>query len=305
MSEPSQDMALLVASVDLGGFSAAAQQFDRTPSAVSKAMTRLEERLGVRLLYRTTRRLALTPEGELYYHRAKHILGEIQEIESTITQGATQPRGLLRISVGVAFGMHQLIPAIPEFRARFPQLELAIDVSDRLVDLLQDHTDVAIRNAQLRDSTLVARKISETFRTICAAPSYLKRRGEPTTPHDLLGHDCLGLMDSPHLSRWPFITPGQAQVDLLHVPTPVTASSADALLQMAIDGVGIIRLGDVIAGPAIRAGALVPLLVDQHQSEPLPINAVMPPGRQRSAKTRVFLDFLIEKFAHAPWRHHQ
>ncbi|MBL8525255.1 MAG: LysR family transcriptional regulator [Betaproteobacteria bacterium] len=299
MDKPGE-MRAFVRSVELGGFSAAARDLDLTPSALSKLVTRLEDRLGVRLMNRTTRRLALTAEGDAYFASAKRILADIEEAETEVTRFSDSPKGLLRINVGVAFGMHQLAPALPRFLEKYPEIELDITMTDRLIDLVEEGADVAIRNGHLRDSSLVARRICDLHRVICASPIYLKKHGAPKSPQDLLNHNCISISGAPHLRRWPFDT--RNGMETIEVGGNVSANNAETLLQLAATGVGIIRLADVIVGDGIRAGWLVPLLEDVHHREPLPLSAVYLPGKHKSPRVAAFVSFLVETFANSPWR---
>jgi DNA-binding transcriptional LysR family regulator len=293
-------MTAFVRTVELGGFSLAARDLGLTPSAVSKLVTRLEDRLGVRLLNRTTRKLALTPEGEAYFHRSQRIIADIAEAENELAQFRAKPKGLLRINVGTAFGMHQLSPALPAFLARYPEVQVELTITDRLVDLLDEGADLGIRLGSLVDSSLVARRICDLDRVICASPAYLKRHGTPRKPDELLRHNCLSVAYAPNLRRWPFMTP--EGVRHIEVSGNVNANNADTLLQLACLGVGIIRLSDAIVGAAIGDARLVPLLEDVHHREPLPLHAVYPQGRHRSPRVAAMIDFLVERFAAAPWR---
>ena len=299
MSAPS-DMMAFVRAVELGGFSIAAREMGLTPSAISKLVTRLEDRLGVRLLNRTTRRLALTPEGEAYFHRSQRILADIGEAENEVARFRAQPKGLLRINVGSAFGMHQLVPALPEFLARHPEMQVELTLTDRVVDLIEEGADLGIRLGKLIDSSLVARKVCDVERVVCASPGYLRKHGTPRKAQDLLGHNCLSMAHAPGLRRWPF--EARDGVKHLEVSGNATASSADALLQLALLGLGVIRLSDVIVGGAIGDGRLVALLEDVHHKEPLPLHAVYPQGRHRSPRVAAMVDFLVEHFSQAPWR---
>jgi len=281
MSSPS-DMSAFVRAVELGGFSNAARELGLTPSAISKLVTRLEDRLGVRLLNRTTRRLALTPEGEAYFHRSQRILADIGEAENEVARFRAQPKGVLRVNVSTAFGLHQLAPALPEFLARHPEVQVELTISDRVVDLIEEGADLGIRLGALADSSLVARRICELERVVCASPAYLGKWGTPKEPEDLLKHNCLCIAYSPSLQRWPFAAKDGARH--IEVSGNASANTADALLRLALAGLGIIRLSDVIVGEAIREGKLVPLLQDVHHSEPLPLHAVYPQGRHRSPK---------------------
>ncbi len=294
------EMKAFVRSVDLGGFSAAARDLDLTPSALSKLVTRLEDRLGVRLMNRTTRKLSLTAEGEAYYESAKRILNDIEEAETEVTRFSDQPKGLLRINVGVAFGLHQLSPALPRFLEKYPDIELDITLTDRMVDLVEEGADVAIRNSVLRDSSLVAKKICDLHRVICASPSYLKKHGTPKTPEDLRDHNCISISGAPQLRKWPFDVTGR--VEHIEVKGNVTANNAESMLQLAVAGVGIIRLADVIVADGIRAGWLKPILTDCHHVEPLPLSAVYPHGKHKSPRVAAFVNFLVETFSDTPWR---
>lgn len=292
-------MTAFVRSVQLGGFSAAARALSLTPSAVSKLVTRLEAELGVRLLNRTTRKLSLTPEGAVYLERARRIVADIEEAEAEVAAYRRRPKGLLRLNVLVAFGRRQVIPALPRFLERYPDIEIDLELSDRRADLLAE-ADLAIRLGDLGDAPLVARKICDVQRVICAAPSYLARRGTPRRPEDLLSHRCLSVSGFPELRRWPFETRQGRRV--IEVSGNVTANGGEALLELAVLGVGIVRLLDFVSQPEIAKGTLQPLLLDSHAAEPIALHAVYAPGRHRSPKITAMAEFLLENFGHAPWR---
>jgi DNA-binding transcriptional LysR family regulator len=294
------DMRAFLTAIDRGSFSAAAAELGLTPSAVSKLLNRLENRLGVRLINRTTRRLALTPEGEIFAARARQIVADIAEAEAEVTRARGAPRGLLRVNSGTAFGLHQLTPALPDFLARYPELTLELSISDRLIDLVAEHADLAVRSGRFSDSSLVMRKITDLERVICGAPAYFQRRGTPRAPDELRGHDCIVVTAQSGLHRWPFET--RSGHDVIEIVPRVRTDDAEAALRLAIEGAGIVRLADVIVSDAIKAGKLVPILTDVHHVEPFPLSAVFHAGRHRLPKVRVFLDFLVERFAHAPWR---
>ena len=296
--DTTNDMRAFVRVVEYQSFSAAAVVLGLTPSAVSKLVSRLEDRLGVRLLHRTTRRLALTSEGEVYFARARQILADIEEAEAEVTRSRGSPRGRLHVHTSNAFGVHQLAPALPEFLMRYPDIEVELSITDRIVDLVGERADVAIRGGPIADTSLSARKIGEFERTICAAPSYLARRGVPRTPAELASHVCV--VAAPMPSRWPFRT--RTGLDLVEIMPRVTTDNGEAAMRLALGGAGIARLADVIIGEPIRSGLLVPLLTDVHHTELLPLSAIYLAGRHRLPKVRVFLDFLVEQFASAPWR---
>ena len=292
------DMRAFVRVVEHESFSAAAGVLGLTPSAVSNLVCRLEERLGVRLLHRTTRRLALTSEGEVYFARARHILSDIDEAEAEVARSRGSPRGRLHVNTSIAFAVHQLAPALPEFLTRYPDIQVDLSITDRVVDLVEEHADVTIRNGRIVDMALAARKIADFERVICAAPSYLSRHSMPNSPADLAKHVCIAMKTTS--IRWPFrMGDGIEHVEI----TPrVTTDNGEAALQLALDGGGIVRLSDMMLGKPISRGLLVPLLADIHYSEPLPVSALYLAGRHRLPKVRVFLDFLVERFASAPWR---
>jgi DNA-binding transcriptional LysR family regulator len=296
----SAEMSAFVHAVEQGGFSAAARDLGLTPSALSKLVTRLEDRLGARLLQRTTRRLLLTPEGEVFFTRAQRILAAIDEAEAEVTEANASPRGTLRLHSGSAFGMHQLAPAIPRFLARYPDVRLEITISDQPLATMEEGIDLAIRIGPLDESSMVARRIFNLQRVICASPGYLARCGTPQTPDDLQKHNCLWITSLPALRRWPFDT--EEGIRVVNVGGNVAANTAETVLQLAIAGVGITRLTDVIVGEAIACGELIPILADWHHAEPAPLFATYPSGRHLSPKVKVMVDFLVEEFSSAPWR---
>lgn len=295
-----QDMRIFAAVARHGSFTAAAQGEGLTASAVSKLITRLEARLGARLLNRTTRRVALTPEGTLYLAHCRRILDEIAFAEAEVAASGETPRGKLRINTGVAFAMHQLAPALPDFLARYPDIQPELTVTDRVVDLLSENADMAIRTGRVVDNALVMRKICDLERVICASPAYLEKHGRPQRPEELLGHECITISTLPDLSRWPFLIDGELRH--LEVAGRIRVDNAETLLQLVIAGLGIFRSADNLVGEPIRRGLLVPLLTHAHYVEPVPLAAVYPQGRHHSPAVRAFVDFLVERFAHAPWR---
>jgi len=297
--DATSDLRVFVRVLDRGSFSSAAKDLGLTPSAVSKLVSRLEDRLGARLLERSTRRLMLTPEGEGFLARARRIVADIEEAEAEFMRLRGAPRGTLRINAGTAFGLHQLAPALADFLARYPEIDIDLAITDRLVDLLEEQADIAVRSGHIPEGNFVQRKIADLQRVICAAPAYLARRGTPQIAADLRQHDCI-LVAGPGLSRWPFKT--RAGIDVVEVRPRVTTDDAEAALRLAIEGAGIVRLSEVIAGTSLRNGALVPLLADIHHVEPFPLSAIYPVGRNRLPRVAVFIDFLMERFADAPWR---
>jgi DNA-binding transcriptional LysR family regulator len=222
------------------------------------------------------------------------------EAEAEVTEAGASARGLLRLHCGSAFGMHQLAPAIPRFQERHAAVELDITISDQPLGAMEEGIDLAIRIGPLDESSMVARRICNLERVICAAPAYLQRHGTPRTPDDLQRHNCLWITSLPALRRWPFDTDDGIRV--VHVGGNVVANNAETVLQLAVAGVGITRLTDVVVSEAIRGGALVPILTDWHHVEPVPLFATYPSGRNLSPKVRAMVDFLVEEFGGAPWR---
>ena len=299
MIDHASEMAAFVRVVDSKGFSAAAAGLGLTPSAVSKLVTRLETRLGVRLLQRTTRALHLTEEGEVFYAAAQRIVGEIETLEDQITGHSGTPQGLLRVTTSLAFASHQLAPVLSEFLARHPLVQLDLLPTDRVIDMVEEGVDIAIRIGRLADTSFMARKIGEDKRLICAAPSYLARHGTPRRPEELARHNCIVSRERAYLNRWPFKIDGQ--VSEIEVGGRVAISEGEMQMQLALQGIGIARLTRLTLARAIRDGALVPLLDDFSADEPVAIHAVYPHRRHLAAKVPAFVNFLIEKFTPPPW----
>lgn len=300
MAISSNEMSIFARVVDRGSFAAAAFDLGLSPSAVSKLMTRLESRLGVRLLNRTTRRLALTAEGEVFLDRSRKILDAIEAAESEIVSSRRAVQGHLRVHAFPTFAVDHLSAVVPEFLVRYPHITFEFVVTNRVVDLVKDNVDVAFRVGPLSDSALVARKIADLTQVVCASPAYLARNGTPAHPRDLAQHACLTLSHVPNSRKWSFKVRGEAiQVE---VSGPVIADSAHMLLRLAINGAGIIRFGDIIVAEAIRDGRLIALLENLQQPESFPLWATFPPGRQRTPRVKAFVDFLMERFGAAPWR---
>jgi DNA-binding transcriptional LysR family regulator len=298
--ESSLAMLAFVRAVERGGFTSAARDLAVTPSAVSKLVTRLERRLGVRLLQRSTRRLALTPEGEVYFERVQRIVRDIDDAESEVMRFGVRPRGRVRVAVGTAFATYALVPALPEFVGRYPEIDVDLSIGDRVVDLVEAGADVAIRVGALADANVTARRVGNLERVIAASPAYLAKRGVPSRPEDLAKHNCLTLPGVAGQAEWPFRADDGAR--LVAVKGNLTANNAETLYELALQGLGLIRLSDLIVGPAIRSGRLVPVLADVHQPEPLPVHAVYLPARHRPPKIGALVDFLVERFASSPWR---
>ena len=300
MTNAANEMGVFERVVERGSFAAAAQDVGLSPSAVSKLISRLEHRLGARLINRTTRRLALTAEGTTYLKRSREILAAIEAAESEIASARMSPRGHLRVHappvmIGDHFG-----PALSEFLARYPRMSIEFLVTNRKVDLVAENVDIAMRTGTLSDSSLIACKIVDLTQIICASPEYLARHGRPLVPSDLTRHRCLILNGVPEPTTWLFHADGQRVS--VEIGGAVSADSSDVLLRLAMEGVGIVRLGELAVARALENRWLEPLLLDVQVSEGYPLWAVLPPGRQRSPKVKVFLEFLTDRLGSAPWR---
>jgi DNA-binding transcriptional LysR family regulator len=300
MANSPSEMAIFQHVVERGSFAGAADDVGLSPSAVAKLITRLEARLGVRLINRTTRRLALTAEGEIYLEHVREILAAIESAEADISSARLSPRGHLRVHTFPVIAVHHLVPVLPDFLTRYPQITFDFLVTNRIVDILGENVDISLRIGTLNDSALVARKIVDLTRIVCASPRYLARHGRPVRPSDLVHHSCLTLSRNPGSATWPFLVDGElVQVD---VKGAVSADSADMLLGLGIEGAGILRLSEHVVAGAIHKGQLEPLLEDAQDPEQYPLWALLPPGRHQAPKVRAFLEFLIERLGSTPWR---
>lgn len=286
------EMEVFVRAVELGGLSAAARDFRMTPSGVSKLITRLEGRLGARLLVRSTRQLQLTPEGCAFFERATRILADLEDAERIAGVGE-QAVGRVRLNTSASYANHVLAPALPEFLARHPAITVDIVQTDTVIDLLSERVDVAIRAGPLKSSSLVAKKLGETALTIVAAPSYLERCGTPRTIADLDKHNCLGFGYTRSTNGWLLLENGQSTV----VPPTgrVQASDGEALRHLARSGVGLARLAHFTVRDDIGAGRLVPVLNHLNPGDREEFHAVYvgQQGRMPS-RVRALLDFLAE-----------
>lgn len=295
----SMEMAVFAKVVEEGSFSSAARSLKLTPSAVSKQIARLEDRLGVRLLNRTTRRLSATEEGAAFYQRAARILSDIDEAEAAVTQLHAAPRGTLRINCGIAFGKHQITPLMPEFLARYPELRIELTLTDSVSDLVEEGQDVAVRFGPLQDSSMVARQLAVSRRAIVAAPEYFATHGTPRHPSDLAAHNCLTFSNMPHLNEWIFKI-GEGEEYRVKAEGNFTASNGETIHEMVLAGLGVARLAEFLVEPEVQEGKLQRVLQPFYRDIEVPINAVYPTRRHLSPKVRAFVDFLIEKFQPVP-----
>jgi DNA-binding transcriptional LysR family regulator len=290
-------LALFATVVESGSFSAAARLLDLTPSAVARAIDRIEARLGVRLLLRSTRGLTLTAEGQSYLLAARRILADLDDAEQQIADQGN-PRGRLRVTAALAHGRLCIVPLLGDFARAYPHILVDIALTDTLVDIAGGQADVAIRFGPLADSALTARKLGESGRVIVAAPDYLARHGTPRVPEDLHAHNCLNFNFRRAEPIWPFRRDGR-DVSLC-VEGGIVANNGETLGQLAAAGVGVTRVGRFSVAAEIADGRLVPLLEEYNPGDVELIHAVFVGGAHLPARVRVFVDFLAERLARAP-----
>ena len=295
MVDSSTEMAIFQRVADRGSFARAAVDVGLSPSAVAKLINRLEARLGARLINRTTRRLALTAEGEIYLERVRDILAAIESAEADVASARRSPRGHLRVHTFPFIARHYLVPVLRDFLTRYPEITFDFLITNRIVDIVGENLDIALRLGALADSALVARKVVDFMQIVCASPSYLARNGRPVQPADLVNHSCLTLSRHPGSGTWRFRVGGELVE--VNVKGRVSADSEEMLLGLALEGVGILSTAENVAAEAIQKGQLEPLLLDFQGLERHPLWALLPPGRHPAPKVKVFLDFLIERVA--------
>ena len=297
MELPSQ-MVLFAKVVENGSFSAAARSMGQTPSAVSKQIGRLENRLGVRLLNRARQGITLTDEGRAFYERCAEVAANISEAEAMVVSMTAHPQGELRVAATVAFAKAHLLPILPAFLERNPDLRLSLEVTDRSVDIVEERIDVAIRfSEQIDDPDVVARKLAPNRRVICAAPAYLERFGTPETPEDLSRHNCLRLSTVARWNDWHFGDPEEKGT--VRLDGNFEANSADAIYHATLAGLGVARLSTYLVGGDICAGRLVRLLPD-YVDESSDIVAIYADRRNLAPKIRAFVDYLVDWFGTTP-----
>lgn len=299
------EMAIFLKVACAGSLSGAARELGLTPSAVSRIVARIEARLGVRLMVRTTRQLRLTTEGETYARAARRILADLDETETALADRAS-PRGRIRVSASMAHGRMVIVPLLGAFVARYPEIEVEMELSDEVADVLGGRVDVAIRFGPLLDSPVTARRLGETGRTVLASPDYLARHGTPRVPADLAHHNCLDFSFRRIEPGWPFRENGRDY--MLAVKGNITANNGETLVQLAAQGVGITRVGnfhidEAFARGEFAHGALVPLLEAFNPQDRESIHAVFIGGANTPARVRVFVDFLAENLRGAGPEH--
>ncbi|KQV81952.1 LysR family transcriptional regulator [Rhizobium sp. Root1220] len=296
MDNRAGEMEVFVEAATLQSFSAAGRRLRLSPSAVSKLVTRLEERLGTRLMVRTTRHLQLTPEGEVYLERARRILEEITETEQAVAAGgAAVPRGRLRVTASVGFGVQYVVPLVRDYLATYPEVQLELSLNDGLVDIVGERTDVAIRSGNLRDTSLKARKLLESRRVIVASPAYLDKFGLPEKPGDLDRHNCLTFSFRPTLEEWPFREPDTRDLFSKAVSGNFEANNGPTVRALCLEGMGLARVGRFHVQPYLDAGTLVPVLETFNPDDIELIHAVYAGHEHLAKRVRTFIDFLADR----------
>jgi DNA-binding transcriptional LysR family regulator len=283
--------------VDAGSFSAASRELSQSPSAVSKQIAHLEDRVGVRLLERSKHGVTLTDDGRVFYERCAEIRRNIAAAEDLVVSFGDHPKGLLRVTATVAFGKAQVLPLLPSFMADYPDVRVTAEFTDRRPDLSHDHIDVAIQfTEQIEDQSLVARKLAHNRRIVCASPDYLDRSGMPRTLEDLRHHNCLQLSGVSRFNDW---CAGDFESGALRLDGSFQTNSTDALYHAALAGIGVARLSTYLVGDDLRAGRLVRLLPD-YEDTSSDIYAVYSTRRNLSPKVRAFIDRLVDRFQPVP-----
>lgn len=288
---------MFVAVMETGSFARAAEKLRTSSGQASKLVSRLEEELGVRLLNRTTRAISPTEVGQAYYERIRAVIEDLDELGEAVRNRSGRPGGRLKLTAPQSFGSGQLAPALVDFAKAYPDISLEVSFSDRVVNLVDEGFDAAVRIGLPRDENLVARRLCEARIVTVAAPAYLDSRGTPGRPFALSGHDCIIDTNSREPGTWRFREGGGA------IAVPVTGrihfSSPEACVIAAAAGLGVTQCPSFVAGPYIRSGA-VRLLLEEHESGPIPVQAMYPPGKHLALKVRVLIDFLVERFRGKP-----
>jgi DNA-binding transcriptional LysR family regulator len=298
MADTLTEMAVFSRIVAMGSLSAAARDLGISPAVVSRRLAALEARLGVRLLNRTTRTLRLTDEGASYNETCSRLLAEIEEADAAVSAGSAEPRGTLRVALPASFANRHIAPLIPRFAERYPKVQLALSLSDRNVNLIDEGFDVAVRIAHLEDSSLAARKIAPNRRVVCASPDYLRRRGTPQTPAELARHDFLTVGDFAMTLEYrdPLGEPGSVRVSGRYA-----CDNWEVLREWALAGLGVALKSTWDVRRHLEDGSLVALCPRYTFDSDVAIYAVYPHRRHLPAKTRVFIDFLAEAFGPKPY----
>ena len=290
------DIVAFVRVVEARSFVAAAQSLGMSPSAISKAVSRLEERLGARLLNRTTRSLSLTDLGGGFYERCREALSQLDHAENEVSESRGIPRGRLRVDVPNSLGRRIIVPALPRFIAQYPELSVQMSMNDRVIDLVQEGIDAGLRVGSLSDSSLIARRVGMMRGMTCASPEFIERAGEPRTPEDLNPGHCIAMfrLGANTIREWIFRKDKESRT--VTPAAPLSFSDPEAAVAAAISGAGFVRTLYFTVEAQIAAGLLVPVLEDWNEGAWWPVSVIYPQHRQPTAKIRAFIDFVSGLF---------
>ncbi|WP_213976688.1 DNA-binding transcriptional regulator YafC [Serratia marcescens] len=292
MKANSDELITFVTVVESGSFSRAAERLQQANSVVSRTVKKLESKLGVTLLNRTTRQISLTQEGENYFRQVQKVLSDMAAAENALMESRQRPQGLLRVDAATPVVLHLLTPLVAEFRERYPEMSLSLVSSENFINLIERKVDIAIRVGELTDSTLKARKLMASYRRSLASPAYLAQYGAPKTVADMEHHCCIGFNDLPNLNRWPLTCADGRQLEI--VPG-LTTNSGETQRHLCLHGNGIACLSDFMSDEDVKRGNLVPLLVGDTLPLEMPINAVYYSDSAVSNRLRSFIDFISER----------
>jgi LysR family transcriptional regulator for bpeEF and oprC len=294
-----QAMEVFVQVVDTGSFTRAAQVLNLPKASVSTLVQALEAALSAKLLHRTTRLVTVTSDGAAYYERCVRILADVREAEESLSHMRINPSGRLRVDTPTGLSSEILVPALPAFFERYPDITLELGSNDRPVDLVEEGVDCAVRGGQLFDTSLIARRVGIIHFVTAAAPSYLARYGAPRHPNELAQHRCVNYFSAKtgKVHEWDFNRDGERIA--VQVPGMIALNDSNAYVQAGLAGLGLIRMTDYLLLRHVEAGSMVPLLTDW-ASDPLPVHIVYPQNRHMSAKVRVFVEWAAEVFARHP-----
>ncbi|CAE6815293.1 LysR family transcriptional regulator [Paraburkholderia haematera] len=295
MKTSTDELLVFVTVIDSGSITAAAEKLGQTVSGVSRALTRLEKKLDTALVRRTTRRLQLTEEGEAFLRRARAILAAMEEAEESVTRGRERPSGRLRVDAASPFMLHCVAPHMKAFSALYPEIRLELTSNERIVDLLEQKVDIAIRIGALQDSTLHARALGSSKLRVLASPAYLAEYGEPRSVEALREHRLIGFTAPEHLNRWPLKRGGEGKSEPQKIEPAITASSGETLRQLALSGWGIACLADFMTAADVREKRLVPILGNVLVDERQPVSAVYYQSASLAGRVQCFLDFITAR----------